>query len=192
MKRILIYFLLVVLGVGIGLGYAQYQLNYWTKNQYFPIKNKQWRTVPSLGKDVGIIDRARTAVSGLFALDRKEAMYFVTAEDTEGNPLTTDKAYIIKGKEMSVRYWGITLYDSEYMLIPSEYEKYALSNSNLIFGKDRKFEILLSSKEEKGNWLPTGTKKQRFYVALRLYNPSQEMIDNLETIELPTVEEIKN
>lgn len=191
MKKFLSFLLIIVLGLGTGAGISILLLNHWVKGQESTEKNGCWRTVSTLGTNVGLIDRARVSVSGLFALSKKEVVYFIGSHDENGDPLMADKNYIIEGKDMDARFWSITAYASDFFLIPNPEKIFSFNDSNVDYGENRQFKIHLSPKKQEGDWLPTGNKKQRIYLNLRLYNPSPSISDNLETTPLPIIKEIK-
>ncbi|MFG1482726.1 DUF1254 domain-containing protein [Halobacteriovorax sp. HFRX-2_2] len=115
----------------------------------------------------------------------KEALYPLAEVDIKGNKLTGSKMYRIRFKsEPKVgAFWSVTVYDSvSKMLIKNDLERYSLNNSsNLTKKSDGSFDLYLSNRmpmdeKQKANWL--ATPKGNFYVIMRLYIPSKEILDS--------------
>ncbi|WP_412462595.1 DUF1254 domain-containing protein [Halobacteriovorax sp. RT-2-6] len=114
----------------------------------------------------------------------KEALYPLAEVDSKGNKLSGSKMYRIRfDREPKVgAFWSVTVYDSvSKMLIENDLKRYSLNNSNnLTKNSDGSFELYFSNQvpkdeKKKANWL--ATPKGNFYVIMRLYIPSQEILD---------------
>lgn len=145
----------------------------------------------SADRDVGVVDagpylRARIAISGLFALSRKEAIYFRADRDDLGRPLTSRCDYEITGRAPAARWWSITAYGADYFLIPNDAGRYSFNSGNISLDGEGAFRILASPAPAVGNWLPTGD-AERIYFLLRVYNPPPEIAQAPLSLDLPGI-----
>jgi hypothetical protein len=70
-----------------------------------------WLTDPLAGNTkADLYTRARIAVTGLFALDKSETLYFVARQDDKGQALRSRCQYRISGVQPAARWWSITAY----------------------------------------------------------------------------------
>ena len=156
-----------------------------TEQRKLSIKNGNWIVNPKMDlKDN--YQRAYIARIGVFALDEKEALYFLASQDDKGRLLSSKYDYQIIGSAPKGRYWSYTLYGKKYFLVKNKVNKFGINKENFDPNKN----IIISSKEHKNNWLPSGNEKQ-FHITLRLYNPSEEVYKNLESIKLPIIRRLE-
>ena len=175
----------VILSIIIGGYTAISNINSSTQNNEFSIKNGNWKVNPNMDlKDS--YQRAYISRIGVFALDDKEALYFLSSKDNDGNPLTSDFDYQIIGTPPKGRYWSYTLYGEDYFLVKNDANIYTINKENLT--KDKP--ILVSSSKKDINWLPSGN-ETKFHITLRVYNPDESVYKNLESLELPIIKKIK-
>ena len=120
------------------------------------------------------------------SLDEKEALYFLSSKDSNGNPLTSDFDYQIIGTPPKGRYWSYTLYGEDYFLVKNIANIYTINKENLT--KDKPIQISSSKKDI--NWLPSGN-ETKFHITLRVYNPDESVYKNLESIDLPIIKKIE-
>jgi hypothetical protein len=139
-------------------------------------------STPDIG-EFGDNDRIRAAValSGLAALGSREAMYFSSVLDSNGDPLTPVKTYRIRIPAEGVPvdgFWSITMYaaepDGRYFFTPNPLHRYSVSERTpgLIRRPDGAIDIILSRTpvdSSLGNWLPSPDGPMR--VSLRAYIP---------------------
>ena len=185
MKNNIIIPILVLLSIIIGGYTAISNINSSTQNNEFSIKNGNWKVNPNMDlKDS--YQRAYISRIGVFALDDKEALYFLSSKDSDGNPLTSDFDYQIIGTPPKGRYWSYTLYGEDYFLVKNDANIYTINKENLT--KDKP--ILLSSSKKDINWLPSGN-ETKFHITLRVYNPDESVYKNLESLELPIIKKIE-
>tara|TARA_B110000027_G_C16098515_1_gene291926 strand:- start:551 stop:1141 length:591 start_codon:yes stop_codon:yes gene_type:complete len=185
MKNNIIIPILVLLSIIIGGYTAISNINASTQNNEFSIKNGNWKVNPNMDlKDS--YQRAYISRIGVFALDDKEALYFLSSKDSDGNPLTSDFDYQIIGTPPKGRYWSYTLYGEDYFLVKNDANIYTINKENLT--KDKP--ILLSSSKKDINWLPSGN-ETKFHITLRVYNPDESVYKNLESLELPIIKKIE-
>ena len=177
--------ILVLLSIIIGGYTAIKKINSSTQNNEFSIKNGNWKVNPNMDlKDS--YQRAYISRIGVFALDEKEALYFLSSKDNDGNPLRSDFDYQIVGTPPKGRYWSYTLYGEDYFLVKNDANIYTINKENLT--KDKP--IMVSSTKKDINWLPSGN-ETKFHITLRVYNPDESVYKNLESLELPTIKKIE-
>ena len=185
MKNNIIIPILVLLSIIIGGYTAIKKINSSTQNNEFSIKNGNWKVNPNMDlKDS--YQRAYISRIGVFALDEKEALYFLSSKDNDGNPLRSDFDYQIIGTPPKGRYWSYTLYGEDYFLVKNDANIYTINKENLT--KDKS--ILVSSSKKDINWLPSGN-ETKFHITLRVYNPDESVYKNLESLELPIIKKIE-
>ena len=113
MKNKIIIPILILLSIIIGGYVAITKINSSVQNNEFSIKNGNWTVNPNMDlKDS--YQRAYISRIGVFALDEKEALYFLSSKDNNGNPLSSDFDYQIIGSPPKGRYWSYTLYGKDY------------------------------------------------------------------------------
>ena len=184
-KNNIIIPILVLLSIIIGGYTAISNINSSTQNNEFSIKNGNWKVNPNMDlKDS--YQRAYISRIGVFALDDKEALYFLSSKDNDGNPLKSDFDYQIIGTPPKGRYWSYTLYGEDYFLVKNDANIYTINKENLT--KDKS--ILVSSSKKDINWLPSGN-ETKFHITLRVYNPDESVYKNLESLELPIIKKIE-
>ena len=185
MKNNIIIPILVLLSIIIGGYTAIKKINSSTQNNEFSIKNGNWKVNPNMDlKDS--YQRAYISRIGVFALDEKEALYFLSSKDNDGNPLRSDFDYQIIGTPPKGRYWSYTLYGEDYFLVKNDANIYTINKENLT--KDKP--IMVSSTKKDINWLPSEN-ETKFHITLRVYNPDESVYKNLESLELPTIKKIE-
>ena len=185
MKNKIIIPILILLSIIIGGYIAISNINSSTQNNEFSIKNGNWIINPNMDlKDS--YQRAYISRIGVFALDEKEVLYFLSSKDNDGNYLSSENNYQIIGSPPKGRYWSYTLYGKDYFLVNNETNTYTINKENL----DRDKPILVSSTKKNNNWLPSGNEKQ-FHITLRIYNPDENVYKNLESLDLPIIKKIE-
>ena len=176
---------LIIVSFFIGAFIAISNLKSSTEKRNLSIKNGNWIVNPKMDLK-NDYQRAYIARIGLFALDEKEALYFLSSKDDKGRLLSSEYDYELIGMAPKGRYWSYTLYGDDYFLVKNKVNKFGINKENF----DPKYNIIISSKEQKHNWLPSGNEKQ-FYITLRLYNPSEKVYKNLESIKLPIIRRLE-
>lgn len=183
-KNLLLVFLAIVTGVGV----AVYRIVNWGKEDA-TIVNGVWQANRKMDLGNDKLLTARVAFAALFALKPSEVIYMVADRDNEGNLFSSANEYVITGQPIDARYWSITLYGSDYFLVPNEVDCFSFNRSNVQFNQDSSFSIQVSSKPKKENWLPSGEEEQ-FYLLLRMYHPARQIYDNIESIKLPDIQKV--
>jgi hypothetical protein len=132
--------------------------------------------------------RARVARHMPLALDSAETIYLVADTDSHGHALRCERTYRLEAWDIDARWWSVTCYDADEFLVQNDRQRYSYNMTNIQRNPDGSATIRLSRTARPGNWLPTGEGKT-FMVVLRLYLPSQQVRDNLQTMELPRIVE---
>ena len=185
MKNKIIIPILILLSIIIGGYVAITKINSSVQNNEFSIKNGNWTVSPNMDlKDS--YQRAYISRIGVFALDEKEALYFLSSKDNNGNPLSSDFDYQIIGTPPIGRYWSYTLYGEDYFLVKNDTNIYTINKKNLVRDKP----IIVSSSKKDINWLPSGN-ETKFHITLRIYNSDENVYKNLESLELPVIKKIE-
>jgi hypothetical protein len=154
------------------------------------VRNGAWGTSLAAGsRDAGMYTRAAVAIGGLFALSRKETLYYTAFVDDAGEPLRASCDYLLAGKELDARWWSLTVYGEDHFLVPNRWHRYSYNLANLARAGDRSYRVHLSSTPKEGNWLPTG-ERGTVSVTLRLYNPRPSVFEHPATTPLPSIRKV--
>jgi hypothetical protein len=182
--------LAILLGLVLGVGSAAFVV-------FFPpfrpvIRNGSWMTNLKVGsRDAGMYLRAFIALTGLFALNKRETIYYRATTDDEGQPIRADRDYVISGVDIPGRWWAIIVYGHDHHLIANPAGRYSFNMRNLEREPDGSFRIALSRSSKDRNWLPSGTKDQTLSFSLKIYNPAAEVYERPDRITLPLISAVK-
>ena len=182
--------LAVLLGIILGVGSAAFVV-------FFPpfrpvIRNGSWMTNLKVGsRDAGMYLRAFIALTGLFALNKRETIYYRATTDDEGKPIHANRDYVISGVDIPGRWWAIIVYGRDHHLIANPAGRYSFNMGNLEREPDGSFRIALSRNPKARNWLPSGTKDQTPSFSLKIYNPAPEVYERPDRIALHRITAVK-
>ena len=155
------------------------------------IRNGAWMTNLMVGsRDAGMYLRAFIALTGLFALNTKETVYYRASVDDDGEPLMSDRSYVIEGEDIPTRWWAIILYGRDNHLIANEIDRHSFNMGNLEREPGGGYHIHLSPTPQDKNWLPSGSKRQRLSLSLKAYNPEPSLYEKPGEIALPRIRRI--
>jgi cytoskeletal protein CcmA (bactofilin family) len=151
-------------------------------------KNGPWSYSEALGEVASDpFDRALLSVMGILAASKEQNVYYIADADSEGNPLRGDTDYTITGKDLPARWWSITAYDPLF-LIANEKNRYSINKSTLELDKDGRWQAFLTAEpREDKQWIHSGGGETELSLALRLYNPSPEVLADMGAIDLPEI-----
>jgi hypothetical protein len=184
---LLIFVVLAATGAIGGLLLARRRLASNVGDNPDEIKLGAWTTNKLAGSSAAnALTRARIAIHGILAMHRQETIYFFALQDDLGNPLDPDRDWEIRGRGFDCRWWSFTLYDEEYQLIDSPSRRYSVHSDNVVPEVDGSYRIVISREDGGANWLATGAAK-KLMVTIRLYNPSQAVLDDVAGVKLPQV-----
>lgn len=155
------------------------------------ITNGPWFTSELYGASTADpFTRTTVALSGLFALEKQETIYYTSVTDSAGGLLSANCDYRVEGRPFASRWWSITLYGADHYLVQNEINRYAFNMKNLNIDPDGGFTINISSKKKAVNWLPSSSNTlagKKFSLTLRLYNPEESVFSNLRQTPLPKI-----
>jgi hypothetical protein len=143
-----------------------------------------WGFNPNIGRyGTDYQTRAITAWGGLGALPPEEAIYYGTAVDNSGNPLTGGHRYVLHFDKTGfppVRaFWSVTLYDSDGYFVPNPLNRFGLGDRDpLRYNSDGSLDLYIQQNKPEhpmqANWLPAPD--GIFNLSLRLYWPKPEVL----------------
>ncbi len=138
------------------------------------------------------VERARVAIGGPLGLSSKEAVYFVSVTDDQGNPLRSQCTYRVSGGSIDSRWWSLALYDSETQhYVPNEQNRSSWNSVSIPKSDSDEWVINVSPSPQETAWLPTQKAPEKpFELMLRIYNPSDSLRAALPNIDLPKVERV--
>lgn len=190
-KNIALGFLIGIVAITVGGGFATYQISTWKNASQQSIGS--WQTIGK-DKDVNsddLLSIAQIAVFATYPLTKKEVIYLNTSTDSDGNPIDSKSDYVIEGKKFDARYWSITAYDQDGFLIKNSINKYSYNFEDVKYAADSSsYKINLSATEKPENWLPT-TASQKIALVIRLYQPSDSLRNHIVANALPIIKKIK-
>ncbi|GGB61572.1 DUF1214 domain-containing protein [Blastomonas aquatica] len=180
------YALMLVAGIALGSGIAVLQL----RDSFAAdgIANGPWRTAHKVGTaDASVATRASIALRGLLALPEREAIYFNAASDSEGRALTGACRYRVTGGAIDARWWSLTLYDAKGYLIPNVAGAHSLGSAALSPAETSRWQVNIGPARTSAHWIAVPD-DQPFELTLRAYHPSQRLLRERGTVDLPQIE----
>jgi hypothetical protein len=188
---LLIFLALAAAGAAGGVLFARRRLGSTVGDNPDEIRIGAWTTNKLAGSSAAnALTRARIAIHGILAMHRQETIYFFASQDDVGNPLTAEHDWEITGRGFDCRWWSFTLYDEEYQLIESLSRRYSVHTDNVAPEADGSYRIVISRGNPNTNWLACGNAK-KLMVTIRLYNPSQAVLDDVTSVKLPSIRRIE-
>jgi hypothetical protein len=177
----------VVAGVVLGL------LATWITMRGMPdnVSDGVWKTNLAVGSPQSDpYTRARVALHGLFALNRRETIYYTATRDDGGERLDGRCRYEIDGRDPNARWWSITAYGADDFLIPNSQNIYSVSQSSIRRQKDGSFQVAVGGARgtADANWIPAGN--GAFSLTLRLYNPGPDVALDPSQAALPSLKKV--
>ena len=134
--------------------------------------------------------RARVALSGLLALDRSQAIYFVRTVDDAGRPLDQACRYRVSGGALPGRWWSVTVYAADNYLPRNDDGALSVDATRVHPNATGHWQALAAShRPPAGAWVSTRN-AGHFDLTLRLYNPTPGAQADVSTITLPGVARI--
>lgn len=158
-------------------------------------QNGAWRIHKNLSSpNLSAHARAYLVTSGHLPLPQDQALYFFTYIDAAGKTLNADCDYELVGDEMDAFWWSVSIHSTDFEQFENSSHRYSFNMANIIRNNDGKFSIIVSSKVNKGNWLPLNEQVAQngnnFMMSLRLYGVDKKMIDQVELLKLPILNKI--
>lgn len=179
--------ILVFLVGSISLGYCSANYAMTRGVHSVSISNGPWTTWPYVASpSADPYTRAHFAGTGKLAVTSYEATTFRATKDSDGEPLKPECSYTISGAPLAARWWSITVYDQDGLLMANPADRYSFNSTNIARRPDGSFSVALSRDVQAGNWIPLGD-SNGFLVLLRIYMPDQRLSGNLATADLPVI-----
>lgn len=133
--------------------------------------------------------RAAGAMIGWGGNDASEAVYPLTREDADGQPLTGDHRYTmtLSDRPPARAFWSLTMYDTSYdgtagYLVENPIGRYLINSTTPGLHRDESGALTIhiqheepATPEARANWLPAPAGP--FYLAFRLYLPEPAASD---------------
>ncbi len=146
-----------------------------------------WTTSTAYGSvEADMYTRARVALFGLLALDKRETMYYQARTDSAGEPLSGSCTYRLEGGDLAAHWWSITAYDADSFLIPNERNVFSFSQTTTAREPDGSFVIRISPDPQEKNWLPVKA-GESFDLTARFYNPQAAIYADPAAAVLPVI-----
>ena len=133
MKKAAIQLFFAVLGIFIGILWANWAIQNAEKNETLVLQNGTWRYFASMDLAESDLQRAFIGRIGLFALNDSEAIYFIANEDDDGQPLRSTDQYIIEGSSYDADYWSLALYGEDHFLLQNNEKRYAYNQTSIVY-----------------------------------------------------------
>ena len=119
-RKYLLYFIIILIIAAIETVIA---VKIYPKIAF--VKNDIWTILPSPGDpDRSIYTRAGVAAAGTFASKKPEQAYYQTEIDIEDQPLNGNCLYRLSGEDIESRWWSITAYANDGVLIENRGNQY--------------------------------------------------------------------
>lgn len=149
----------------------------------------EWRTKHATAtQHPNMYVRAFAARYGLLGLSTSEAKYYHTIADRQGRPLSTACDYEITGQGLPAQWWSLTLYATDGFLARNDDHANHIGTTNVVAGADGKWSIRIGkTRDGASNWLSTRNAGTQFVLTLRMYLPTQAVVDG-QVPDLPAIQ----
>ncbi len=186
MTKNIFWLALLALFIGGVLGYVVLSFTKLTPNA---IIGSSWKTNLQIGmSSESVFQKATRTKVGVFALPKEEVVYFMAAEDDDGNTLTADHRYEITGIAPETKIWSITLYGNQYRLVENSIGRYHVNPTTLKVEQGETYKFTVSREKSLGNWLPA-PQKGSFVLCYRVYQPSA-LFFPIQSSSLPRIRKL--
>ena len=147
-----------------------------------------WRSDLKLGAaNASPLTRAVVAKTGLFALNKSEAVYFFRSSDEKGERLREDCTYRLSGEGIPASWWSITLYADDNFLPVNEDEAHSFTKTLVPGAPGGAWTARISAERpEEGQWISSKNSGAPILV-IRLYVPQPAVLSNPQKIQLPDI-----
>jgi hypothetical protein len=182
-----VFLALALAGAATGVLVARHRLRVFGGDSPDELRIGAWTTNTLAGSSAAnALTRARLAIHAILAMHRQETIYFFARADDQGNPLDPENDWEIIGRGFDCRWWSFTLYNENDGLIESLSRRYSVHSDNVKLSADGSYRIVVSRGNPGTNWLASGNAR-RLTLTLRLYNPSQAVLDDVRRVALPSI-----
>ena len=167
-------------------GSAAAQKEIQTRFREIGVATGGWRTnLTSIGTyGTDYLSRATVAYAGLGANTVEDAVYPTAVTDADGQPFSSDKAYVLhfdKDRIPPARaFWSLTMYNEAQFFAANSQNRYAIGDRDpLKYNHDGSLDIYIQRQspgvDRESNWLPAPA-SGAFTMNLRLYWPEPEVL----------------
>lgn len=130
------------------------------------------------------------ASRGVLGGTNEQSLMFMTNVSSDGKILKTGAKYRITGNSIPSSNWSLTAYHSDY-LIPGEMQKYCVTNTSVKTNENGTWEAFLTPDAmDTENWIYSGKEGDDLVLVLRVYNPTPDVIENMDELNLPEIEKL--
>ena len=145
-----------------------------------------WTTDRGTGStDANPWTRARIARIGLMALNRNEAVYYIADRDDEGRPLREHCQYTVQGGALPGAWWSLTLYAQDRFLARNTDDAHSVAATTAQTAAA--WQVSVGQQPMDAGERLSNRGAGNFTLALRVYRPTQALIDDPHAIALPRV-----
>jgi hypothetical protein len=107
----------------------------------------------------GVLDadpytHARVSRFGYLPVTSGSLLSYTADEDSEGNALSGDCTYEIRGQSFPALWWNLAAFTRDGRLLENKAKRHAFNSGNLLLTPSGDFFIRLSPDVQPGNWLP--------------------------------------
>jgi len=191
--RIFSRILTIVTGTALGLGTA-----WWSVRNGGPAESRfqvgPWEGSLLAGSpNADLYTRARVAMVGLLALDRRETVYYIARTDSAGQALRSRCRYRIDGVAPAARWWSLTAYAEDHFLFDAAQGRFSLNGALATLDARGEFHLWTGptaiTDGAADHWLPTPGDRG-LELTLRLYHPSEVLRQTPQALIAPTIERV--
>jgi len=181
-----VYAVVIAMGLLAGSGSALA----WMRQGMAPV-GQGWLGSRVTGSvDADAWTRARVALSGLLALNRSQAIYFVRKVDEAGRPLTERCRYRVSGGALPGRWWSVTAYAADNFLPVNDEGALSVDATRVQRDAGGRWQAIAAAQRPPGaSWIST-RKAGNFDLTLRIYNPTPAAQADFGTIPFPQIQRI--
>lgn len=134
--------------------------------------------------------RASVALTGLLALNRTQAIYFIRRTDDAGAQLVDRCRYRVSGGPLPARWWSVTVYAADNYLPRNNDAALSFDATRVQRDATGQWTAIAADRPQRGaTWVSTRD-AGRFDLTLRLYNPDAAAQADFDAIPMPHVQKI--
>ncbi len=187
MKTAILACLVACAGLLTGAGFSLWQ----SGQSGMSSVDGQWMTNPDIGSaEADGMLRARVARSGLFALTRNEAVYYVRSTDDSDARLDPACSYRLSGGALPASWWSVTLYDEAHFLARNTDDAASINADMPGLVADGWSALIGPDRPGSGDaWLSTSGAVS-FDLTLRLYEPDLPALGLSAGAAFPALEKL--
>lgn len=182
--------LVIAAGLVVGAGSAVVYM----RQGWAPARDRWVGSKVTGSVDADAWTRARVAWSGLLALNRSQALYFVRTVDEAGRPLHDACRYRIAGGPLPGAWWSVTAYAPDNFLPRNDDGALSVDASRVKPDTAGQWQAIAAPHRPPGgqsatNWISTRN-AGHFDLTVRIYNPTPGAQADFKSIPLPQVTRI--